>query len=54
VLELLAALRRDFGKTLLMVTHDPRAASFASRVVHLEKGTLVEPDKAVIREEERS
>ncbi|MHC4134249.1 MAG: ABC transporter ATP-binding protein [Planctomycetota bacterium] len=54
VLELLAALRRDFGKTLLMVTHDPRAASFASRIVHLEKGVLVEPEKAVIREEEAS
>ena len=53
VLELLAALRREFGKTLLMVTHDPRAASFASRVVHLEKGVLVEPSNAVIREEER-
>jgi putative ABC transport system ATP-binding protein len=53
VLELLAALRRDFGKTLLMVTHDPRAASFASRIVHLEKGVIVEPDQAVIREEER-
>jgi len=52
VLELLAALRREFGKTLLMVTHDPRAASFASRVVHLEKGVLVEPSNAVIREEE--
>ena len=54
ILELLAALRRDFGKTLLMVTHDPRAASFASRIVHLEKGALVEPDKAVIREEDAS
>jgi putative ABC transport system ATP-binding protein len=53
ILDLLAALRRDFGKTLLMVTHDPRAASFASRILHLEKGVLVEPEKAVMREEER-
>jgi len=52
VLDLLAGLRREFGKTLLMVTHDPRAASFASRVVHLEKGVLVEPANAVIREED--
>ena len=54
VLELLSALRREFGKTLLMVTHDPRAASFASRVVHLEKGVLVEPTNAVIHEEDAS
>jgi putative ABC transport system ATP-binding protein len=52
ILELLAALRKDFGKTLMMVTHDPRAASFASRIVHLEKGVLVEPENAVIQEKE--
>ena len=40
VLEVLQALSRDFGKTVLMVTHDPKAASIAGRVVHLEKGKL--------------
>lgn len=43
ILDLLAALRSEFGKTLLMVTHDPRAAAHASRVVRLDKGVLVEP-----------
>jgi putative ABC transport system ATP-binding protein len=42
-LELLKALQERFAKTLLMVTHDPRAASYAGRVVHLDKGTIVEP-----------
>jgi putative ABC transport system ATP-binding protein len=46
ILHLLSTLRSDFGKTLLMVTHDPRAASYASRVVHLDKGVLVEPKEA--------
>jgi putative ABC transport system ATP-binding protein len=43
ILDLLAALRTEFGKTLLMVTHDPRAAAHASRIVRLDKGVLVEP-----------
>ena len=42
ILGLLKALNREFGKTLVMVTHDPRAASFADRILHLEKGVLVE------------
>lgn len=41
VLDLLAALNREHGKTVLMVTHDPRAAERATRVLHLEKGVLV-------------
>ena len=41
VLELLKAMSRDFGKTIVMVTHDPRAAACARRIVHLEKGVLV-------------
>jgi len=41
VLDLLAALARDFGKTVVMVTHDPHAAERARRLVHLEKGVLV-------------
>jgi putative ABC transport system ATP-binding protein len=40
VLSLLAELNRAFGKTIVMVTHDPHAASFASRTLHLEKGEL--------------
>jgi putative ABC transport system ATP-binding protein len=42
VLELLRALQRDHGKTVIMVTHDPHAAERASRVLHLDKGVLVE------------
>ena len=41
VLKLLQQLNRDFGKTIVMVTHDPKAAEYASRTVHLDKGTLV-------------
>jgi putative ABC transport system ATP-binding protein len=41
VLGLLQTLNRDFGKTIIMVTHDPKAAEYARRTVHLDKGTLV-------------
>ncbi len=41
VLEILQTLSRDAGKTVIMVTHDPRAASYGSRTVHLEKGRLL-------------
>ena len=41
VLSLLQQLNRDFGKTIVMVTHDPAAAKYAKRIVHLDKGTLV-------------
>ncbi|HLF57114.1 MAG TPA: ABC transporter ATP-binding protein, partial [Thermoanaerobaculia bacterium] len=40
ILELLGALNREHGKTIVMVTHDPHAAERASRLVHLEKGVL--------------
>ncbi len=40
ILDLMAGLVRDFGKTVVMVTHDPRAAERARRVRHLEKGVL--------------
>jgi putative ABC transport system ATP-binding protein len=47
VLEVLSRLNREFGKTILMVTHDPRAAAHASVVRHLEKGKLLyEPTAA--------
>ncbi len=41
VLELLARLNAEFGKTIIMVTHDPRAAARASRVLNLDKGALI-------------
>jgi len=40
ILGLLQLLNREQGKTIVMVTHDPKAAQFASRVVHLDKGAL--------------
>ena len=42
VLTLLQRLNREYKKTIVMVTHDPHAAERASRLLHLEKGTLVE------------
>src|SRR5882724_6216 len=42
VLGLLQRLNREAGKTVIMVTHDPKAAAYARRVVHLEKGELVD------------
>jgi putative ABC transport system ATP-binding protein len=40
ILDLLQALNRDHGKTIVMVTHDPHAAERAKRTVHLDKGAL--------------
>jgi len=40
VLTALQSLRRDAGKTIIMVTHDPKAAAFGTRQIHLEKGEL--------------
>ena len=40
ILVLLKRLNEEFGKTIVMVTHDPRAASRAHRMVHLDKGVL--------------
>ena len=40
ILTLLQHLNREAGKTVIMVTHDPKAASFASRIVYLDKGAL--------------
>jgi putative ABC transport system ATP-binding protein len=47
VLTLLQALNREHGKTIVMVTHDPRAAARASRTLHLDKGTLVSEAEAM-------
>jgi len=42
ILDLLDGLNRELGKTILMVTHDPKAAGRARRLIHLEKGVLVD------------
>jgi putative ABC transport system ATP-binding protein len=42
ILDLLDELRTTLGKTILLVTHDPRAAERADRVLHLDKGKLVD------------
>lgn len=42
ILDLLQALNREHGKTIVMVTHDPHAAERATRIVHLDKGVLAE------------
>jgi len=41
ILTVLSRLNKEYGKTVIMVTHDPHAAQFASKVHHLEKGELV-------------
>jgi len=45
VLTLLQKLNKDFGKTIVMVTHDPHSAAAASRLIHLDKGKFVEADE---------
>jgi putative ABC transport system ATP-binding protein len=45
VLTLLQVLNREHGKTVVMVTHDPKAADYASRRVLLDKGTLVPAER---------
>lgn len=42
ILNLLVELQRSLEKTIIMVTHDPKAALYAERVLHLEKGRLVQ------------
>jgi putative ABC transport system ATP-binding protein len=42
VMELLSRLNRELGRTIVMVTHDPRTTEWAKTVLHLEKGQLVE------------
>ncbi len=46
ILEMLQLLNREFGKTIVMVTHDPAAAKYAKRILHLDKGEFVEKDLA--------
>jgi len=47
VLTILSKLNKEYGKTVVMVTHDPHAARFATKVRHLEKGELLAEDTAV-------
>ncbi len=42
ILGTLQQLNREMGKTIIMVTHDPEAARFANRTLHLDKGTFAE------------
>jgi putative ABC transport system ATP-binding protein len=42
ILGLIQLLNREQGKTVIMVTHDPKAATFAGRVLHLDKGALID------------
>ena len=42
VMSLLREFNRDLGKTIIMVTHDPKTTAYATRTLHLDKGQLVE------------
>lgn len=46
VLDMLRLLNRELGKTIVMVTHDPQAASHAQRTLHLDKGHFIEERRA--------
>jgi putative ABC transport system ATP-binding protein len=46
IMLLLQMLNRQHGKTIVMVTHDPKAAEYAQRSLHLDKGTLAPVDEA--------
>ena len=50
VLSLLQQLNREHGKTIVMVTHDPKAAEYASVTLTLDKGNLVTDDDTDVRE----
>ena len=50
VLKLMDRLNRELGKTVIMVTHDQRAASQARRLVHLDKGVLMDDPEPAVRE----
>ncbi len=48
ILDLLEELRKSLNKTIVMVTHDPKAASRADRILHLDKGQLVEEPVGIL------
>ena len=47
VLEILQSLSNDAGKTVIMVTHDPKAAAFGKRIIQLEKGRFEKEEPLV-------
>jgi len=53
VMHLVAGLCREFGKTFIVVTHDPKVASAATRVLHMDKGVLVAESGLPLAEEVR-
>jgi len=50
VMGLLSSLNRDFGKTIVMVTHDPKAAARATHIAHLDKGVMAVPPRSAAME----
>src|SRR5215468_9055670 len=46
ILSILQLLNRELGKTIVMVTHDPAAAQYAQRTLHLDKGRFIEKELA--------
>jgi putative ABC transport system ATP-binding protein len=52
ILDLLTRLNQEFGKTIVMVTHDPHAAERAKRLLHLEKGVLVDEQPGSFHKQE--
>src|ERR1700710_1851619 len=42
ILSILQLLNKDLGKTIVMATHDPAAARYAQRTLHLDKGRFIE------------
>jgi putative ABC transport system ATP-binding protein len=49
-MQILSTLNRELKKTIMLVTHDPHAASFASEQMHLEKGVLTEVETLASRQ----
>ena len=47
VIDLLLGLNRDYGSTLVLVTHDPALASFAERIVTLQDGRIASDEMSV-------
>ena len=47
ILDILRLLNNDFGKTIIMVTHDPEAAKYAKNILHLDKGQFVKKEEEV-------
>ncbi|OOW61828.1 ABC transporter ATP-binding protein [Xanthomonas campestris pv. leeana] len=47
ILRLLQELNREHGKTIVMVTHDPKAAEYATHTIHLDKGELADAPLAL-------